>query len=187
MRSVLVACEFSGRIRDAFRARGFDAWSCDIRASDSQYHIRADVRPLLQDPWDLVIAHPPCENLAASGSWVERDPWYVQRSVDFFWACLGANSPHVAVENPVIRWRRHGLPPPSWSIQPWEFGHPVTKRTCFWVKNPPLAETNVVKPRGGQSYGGKERARRRSMTYEGIARAIAEQWGDYLNLSFGAS
>lgn len=176
--NILIAFEQSGIVRDAFRSRGWDAYSCDIRANDSEYHIRMDARVLMRRPWDMIIAHPPCTYLAASGARWERDPYYVESAIQLFWECLESNAPKVAVENPAIQWKKYNLPRPSFCVQPWEFGHPVTKQTCFWVRGlPPLAPTNIVKPRGGQTYGGRDRARSRARTYEGIAEAMASQWG----------
>ena len=149
--TVLVACEYSGRVRSALRARGIDAVSCDLLPSedDSPHHIQGDVRHLLRQPWAMVIAHPPCTYLANSGvRWrVERREWeQVREAAEFFTACLNANSPFVAVENPVMH--RYACDAiggfrPSFTVQPWQFGDPAKKRTCFWTRGlPPLTPTS---------------------------------------------
>ena len=136
---VLVACEYSGRVRDAFRALGHDAISCDLEPTEVPGpHIQGDVWPLLMEPWDLVIAHPPCDYLANSGvRWrVERQEWQqVEDAARFFLACLSANAPRVAVENPVMHryGREHVGRGPDFTVQPWHFGDPQAKRTCFWT------------------------------------------------------
>src|SRR6056297_904353 len=140
---VLIACEYSGRVRDAFIALGHDAVSCDLLPSESPGpHIQGDVRELLREPWDLVIAHPPCTYLANSGvRWrVERGEWeQIAEAAEFFRACLGANAPCVAVENPVMhRYGREAVGRgPNFTVQPWQFGDPLRKRTCFWVRGLP--------------------------------------------------
>jgi len=175
---VLVACEYSGRVRQAFRARGIDAVSCDLLPSEdnSPHHIEGDVRPLLRQPWAMVIAHPSCQYLANSGvRWrVERQEWeQVREAAEFFLACLNANAPLVAVENPVQhRYAREAIggERPSFTVQPWQFGDPAKKRTCFWTRNlPPLKSTSDMTA-----------ADARADTYPGIASAIATQWGDIL-------
>ena len=151
MARVLVACEFSGVVRDAFRARGHDAISCDLLETETPGpHIRGDVTFLLGRRWDLVIAHPPCTRLCNSGvRWLyERNLWdEMHKAARFFLECLNANAPRVAVENPVMHkharaavGRGH-----NFTVQPWQFGHPETKRTCFWTRNlPPLEPTSIV-------------------------------------------
>ena len=186
---VLVACEFSGVVRDAFLARGHDAISCDLLPTESPGpHIQGDVTPILREPWDLVIAHPPCTRLCNSGvRWLhERNLWgALDEAVAFFRSCLSANAPHVAVENPVAHGhavrrigRRH-----DFTVQPWQFGDPFKKRTCFWTRGlPPLIPDQGATPHGADQAvwrmaPSKDRARLRSVTYPGIARAAAEQWG----------
>jgi len=181
---VLIACEFSGVVRDAFRARGHNAWSCDLLPSERPGpHVQGDVRAMLRMPWDLVIAHPPCTDLAVSGArWFteKRADGRQQRAVEFFLAMASANAPRVAIENPVCimssLWRK-----PDQVIQPWQFGHGETKATCLWLRGlPRLRPTDVVSgrvPRIHHMAPGPNRARERSRTYEGIARAMAEQWG----------
>ena len=189
MSRVLVACEYSGRVRDALLERGHDAWSCDLEPceSDPARHIQGDVLPLLQEPWDLVIAHPPCTYLANSGvRWLHTDPsrWErMRQGAEFFLACLNANAPKVAVENPVMHQYAREIVGrgPDCTTQPWQHGDGYTKRTCFWTRGlPPLAPTNVVEGREAQCHRmppGPDRWEARSRTYPGIAAAIADQWG----------
>lgn len=187
---VLVACEFSGTVRDAFIERGHDAYSCDKIKGYGKYpdkHYKQDVEPLLRQEWDLVIAHPPCTYLCNSGvRWfktygISRMMSLVE-GVRFFKACLEANSPKVCVENPIphsYAMNRIGIPYTQ-IIQPWQFGHGHTKATCLWLRGlPPLEPTNIVEGRYPKVHlmSGKRLGLRRSMTYPGIARAMAEQWG----------
>lgn len=187
---VLIACEYSGRVRDAFIARGHDAMSCDLLPSETPGpHHQGDVLPLLRMPFDLVIAHPTCTYLANSGvRWrVERREWeQVRNAAEFFLACLNANAPRVAVENPVMhRYGREAIggERPSFTVQPWQFGDSARKRTCFWTRGLPLlrptsdmtaddarADCHLAPP-------GPNRWKDRSRTYPGIANAIASQWG----------
>lgn len=194
---VLVACEFSGTVRDAFLERGHDAWSCDLLPDErgSNRHIRGDVRDILDERWDMIIvAHPPCTRLCNSGvRWLSEPPpgrtraemWDELRAgADLFSTLWSAPAPHVAVENPVMH--RHakalirGYAPPAQSVQPWQFGHPETKRTCLWLKNlPPLRPTNVVAGREARVHRmpqGPNRWRERSRFFPGIAAAMADQW-----------
>lgn len=198
---VLVACEFSGTVRDAFLARDFDAWSCDLLPDEkgSNRHIRSDVRTILGDGWDLIIvAHPPCTRLCNSGvRWLTKAP--PGRSLDEMWAELdegadlfstlwNAPAPHIAVENPVMhkhaKARIVNYREFSQSVQPWQFGHPETKRTCLWLRNlPTLTPTQIVdgrEPRVHHMSPGPERAKERSRFFPGIAKAMAEQWGDHI-------
>lgn len=188
-RRVLIACEYSGRVRDAFRTRGFDAISCDLLPSEAPGpHVEGDVKSLLLQQWDLVIAHPPCTRLCNSGvRWLhERNLWddlYV--AANFFLACLNANAPLVAVENPVMhRYARDRIGRgPDFTVQPWQFGDPAKKRTCFWTRGlPPLTATSDLTAADARAdchlaSPGPERWKERSRTYPGIADAIAEQWG----------
>jgi hypothetical protein len=186
---VLVACEFSGRVRQAFRDLGHDAWSCDLLPSEdeSAHHVQGDVRAMLREPWDLVVAHPPCTRLCNSGvRWLhERNLWAdLEGAIIFFQACLNANAPRVAVENPVMhKYARQHIGPASFTVQPFQFGDNAKKRTCFWTRGlPPLvptsdldgstarAECHIASP-------GPDRWKERSRTYPGIARALAEQYG----------
>lgn len=186
---VLVACEYSGRVRDAFLARGHDAVSCDLLPTESPGpHIQGDVSDALKQPWDLVVAHPPCTRLCNSGvRWLaERDLWGDMREAcAFFLQCLNANAPRVAVENPVMhKYAREIIGRgPDFTVQPWQFGDPAKKRTCFWTRGlPPLQPTSDMtadqaKPDCHYASPGPDRWRERSRTYPGIAAAIAEQWG----------
>ena len=180
---VLVACEYSGRVRKAFRARGHDAWSCDLLESEdnSPFHLQGDVLPLLTQGWDLMIAHPPCTHLAVSGArWFKDKQEEQAAALDFFRKLLDAPIPRVAIENPVSivssRIRK-----PDFTIQPWQFGHGEVKRTCFWTRSlPPLVPTNIVEGREAKVHKmspGPNRWKERSRTYQGVADAMAAQWG----------
>lgn len=195
MMRVLVACEFSGRVREAFVARGHDAWSCDLLPTTSPgQHYECDVRDVLGNGWDLMVAHPDCTYLCVSGlHWNTRRPGRAERTeaaLAFVRLLLNAPIPRIAVENPVgcISTR---IRPPSQTIQPWQFGHPESKATCLWLKGLPLlAPTNVLrKPSSGrwmnQTPSGQNRLgpspdrwKTRAITYQGIADAMADQWGD---------
>ena len=182
---VLVACEFSGIVRDAFRRKGHDAWSCDLLPceGDPRYHYQQDVREVLHNDWDLMIAHPPCDHLAVSGA-----RWFAEKradgrqgaAIDFFMMLVNAPIELIAIENPIgimsTRYRK-----PDQIIQPWQFGHGETKATCLWLKNLPLLEpTNIVDGREARVHKmppGPNRGKERSRTYPGIAYAMAEQWG----------
>ena len=193
---VLVACEFSGRVREAFRKLGHDAWSCDLipTEQESRYHVQGDVLNILDDGWDLMIAHPTCTYLANSGvRWLYKhgtrirvpERWTaLAESAAFFKALLAANIPRIAVENPIMhRYGKKaiGCGDPSQIIQPWMFGDGETKATCLWLKNLPLlVPTDIVKGRVQKTFlepPSPERWKNRSRTYMGIAKAMAEQWG----------
>lgn len=192
---MLVACERSGVVRDAFIRRGHDAISCDLFETDAPGpHIVGDAREIDMSSFDLLIAHPPCTDLAVSGAahfWrKEKEQAEALEFVRFF---LDAPVPRIAVENPisVISSRIY---PPTQIIQPWQFGHPTTKATCLWLTGLwPLVPTNIVEPEYGYSKTGKKydkwwlwtsslphplRAKVRSQTFQGIAEAMAEQWGN---------
>jgi len=209
---VLVACEYSGRVREAFRKRGHDAWSCDLRPADdgSQYHYQGDVMSLMKGTpnnnfWDLVIAHPPCTYLAVSGAqWFYHPddkhlpteqrrphPKHMNRrakqdeAAAFFMALAESPIAKIAIENPVCvmssRWRK-----PDQIIQPYEHGDPFKKTTCLWLKGLPLLEpTDIVEPHIKQYADGSRfsadyafgSGKDRSKSYQGIADAMAEQWG----------
>lgn len=195
---VLIACEYSGIERDAFTAAGHDATSCDILPSETPgQHHQGDVRDLMAEPWDLVIAHPPCTYLSNSGvRWLYTQPLRWQRTIEgaaFFREMFAFNTPRLAVENPVQHgWAKlaHGKGDPDQTIQPWQFGHPETKRTCLWLRGlPPLIGTDDMRqimarlPRRESNRihfasPGPDRGRIRSASYPGIARAMADQWGD---------
>lgn len=188
---VLVACEFSGVVRDAFISAGHDAISCDILPTESEGpHVVGDVLPLLQKRWDLVIAHPPCTYLCNSGvRWLHEEDgrWSKMRqAAHFFLSCLNANAPCVAVENPVMhRYAKEIIGRgPDCTVQPYEHGDGFTKRTCFWLKGlPALVPSRVVSERVAACHReppGPERAKNRSKTYPGIARAMVEQWAPAL-------
>lgn len=179
---VLVACEFSGRVRDAFRARGHDAFSCDLMPSEAGgAHFVGDVRHLLRGSWDLLIAHPPCTYLAVSGArWFKDRQAEQAAALEFVRVLMNAPIPRIAIENPVSvissRIRK-----PDQVIQPWQHGHGETKGTCLWLKNlPKLTPSNVVEGRADVCHReppGPDRWKNRSRTYPGIAAAMAEQWG----------
>lgn len=185
MARVLVACEFSGIVRDAFSARGHDAWSCDLLPTERPgQHIQGDVLAVLGDGWDLMIAHPPCTHLAVSGArWFKDKQQEQTEALDFVRQLLDAPIPRIALENPVSiissQIRR-----PDQIIQPWQFGHGETKATCLWLKGLwPLVPTNVVAGREARVHRmppGPDRWRERSRTFEGIAAAMADQWGGLL-------
>lgn len=183
---VLVACEFSGRVRDAFIERGHDAVSCDLLPTESPGpHIEGDVRAVLRQKWDMVIAHPPCTYLCIMSQCRIYEPGRIDAikpAVEFFLDCLNANAKYVAVENPKMhRWAREELgEDPHFCIQPWEFGHEKKKLTCFWTRNlPPLMPTQIMQKRESwvANLSTKERKKDRSRTFEGVAAAMAEQWG----------
>lgn len=211
---VLIACEESQEVCKAFRALGHEAWSCDIQECSGghpEWHIQADVLPLINGDctfttmdgvthtqsgsWDILIAHPPCTYLSCAGA--ERlfrkggrvvDEARYRKALDsavFFKRFLEADCSRIAVENPVIMYKRFGISRYSQIIEPFHFGHPWHKRTCLWLQGlPKLQETNVVEPTGywvqrsgRKSIGGHRTAKLRSRTFPGIARAMAEQWG----------
>jgi hypothetical protein len=191
---VLIACEFSGTVRDAFLRLGHDAWSCDLLPCEvGGQHIIGDVLEVIGDGWDLMIAHPPCTYLASSGlHWNKRRPGrqeLTESALEFVQALAGAHIPRIAIENPIgclsTRWRK-----PDQIIQPWQFGHDASKATCLWLKNlPALAPTDILPGgketrRANQTGSGQnnlgpspDRWKKRSITYPGIALAMAEQWG----------
>lgn len=194
---ILIACEFSGIVRDAFAALGWDAWSCDLLPSETPgNHHQGDVREILAQPWDIIIAFPPCTYLCSSGMhWTVRglrDPKLTEDALDFVRCLLAAPCKHIALENPVgaISTR---ISKPDCIIHPWQFGHPESKTTCLWLKNlPALVPTNVLqKPASGrwenQCASGQNklapslnRWKERSKTYQGIANAMASQWSAYV-------
>jgi len=188
---VLIACEYSGRVRDAFIERGHDAISCDLLPTEQPGpHVEGDVSPLLRESWDLVIAHPPCTRLANSGvRWLhERNLWSeLDAAAAFFLECLNANAPRVAVENPVMhKYAREIVGRgPDFTVQPLQFGDPAKKRTCFWTKGlPPLQPTSTMtaeqaSPDCWKESPGPNRWKNRSRTYPGIANAMAAQWGEH--------
>jgi len=179
---VLIACEYSGVVRDAFIAKGHDAQSCDILDTEVLGpHHKCDVLKILNDGWDLMIAHPPCTHLAVSGArHFARKQKEQEEALEFVRRLLEAPILKIALENPVsiisTRVRK-----PDQIIQPWQFGHGETKATCLWLKNlPKLIPTNIVAGREARIHNmppSPDRAKLRSKTYEGIANAMANQWG----------
>lgn len=199
---ILIACEFSGIVREAFRKKGHDVWSCDLLQTEiAGPHLQCDVFGIINLGWDLMIAHPPCTHLSASGAawWEEkRKDGRQQNGIEFFKKIAGANIEKICVENPVgimsSKYRK-----PDQYIQPYEFGHAETKKTCLWLKNlPNLKPTNIVEPEfmvhpdgsfmkdsKGKRYSkihwmsgwNKDRSKLRSITYKGWANAMADQWG----------
>lgn len=182
---VLVACEFSGAVRRAFRALGHDAWSCDLLPAEdaSPYHIHGDVLPVLSQGWDLLIAHPPCTRLTVAGArWFKGREQEQADAIAFAEALWHCDVPRIALENPIgVLSTRSTLGKPSQVIQPWQFGHGETKATCLWLKNlPKLTPTQIVSGREARIHKmppGPNRWKERSRTYAGIASAFASQWG----------
>ena len=184
---VLIACEYSGRVRDAFIRGGHDAMSCDLLPTDAPGpHYQGDVRDVLDYPWDLMIAHPPCTDLSVSGARhfkAKRLIGRQQASASFFMMLARAPIKRIAIENPVCimssLYRK-----PDQVIQPWMFGHGETKATCLWLKNlPKLRPTDVVdgrEPRIHKMPPSADRWKLRSETYSGVANAMADQWGGEL-------
>lgn len=195
---VLVACEYSGIVRNAFLDRGHDAWSCDLLPAEdgSNRHIRGDVRDILHEGWDmLIVAHPPCTRLCNSGvRWLSKPPpgktvqqmqVELQAGAEMFSLLWNAPIPHRAIENPVMHKHAKALiknyQEPAQSVQPWQFGHGECKRTCLWLHDlPPLKPTKIVEGRDQRVHRmspGPLRWKERSRFYPGIAAAMADQWG----------
>jgi len=186
---VLTGCEYSGRVRRAFRALGHEAWSCDVLPSEdnSPYHYQCDVRELLGDNWDMAIFHPPCTHLAVSGARWFKDKLPEQaEALEFVRMLLDAPIPRIALENPVSIISSH-IRKPDQVIQPWQFGHGETKATCLWLKGlPKLIPTDIVSGREAKVHRmppGPDRWKDRSRTYLGVAEAMAAQWGQIPNTS----
>jgi site-specific DNA-cytosine methylase len=190
---ILVACEFSGTVRDAFAARGHDAWSCDLLPSEKPGNHRIDdVSQIINEGWDLMIAHPPCTHLAVSGArWFKEKEQEQRFALAFVRVLLNAKYiDKICLENP-ISIISSKIRKPDQIIQPWMFGHPESKATCLWLKGLPLLKpTNVCTKEGkywsnqtpsGQNKLGPspDRWKLRSITYQGIADAMAEQWGEH--------
>ena len=180
---ILIGCEYSGRVREAFRKLGHDAFSCDLLESEdeSPFHIQGDVLSLLTDGWDLAIFHPPCTHMAVSGSrWFKDKVKEQAEALAFVQTLMDAPIPMIAIENPisVISSR---IRKPDQIIQPWQFGHGETKATCLWLKGlPKLTPTNVVEGREARVHRmppSPDRWKERSRTYQGVADAMAAQWG----------
>jgi len=193
---VLIACEYSGIVRNAFNKKGHEAWSCDILPTDNPdgNHYEGNVIDILYNDWDLIIAHPPCTYFANSGvRWLYEKPnrWTdLDKAAEFFNLFLDHPCKKVAIENPVphkYAIKRIGGRKYNQTIQPWQFGHDASKRTCLWLKNLPiLIPTEIIKkdrysnqtPSGQNNLGpSKNRWKKRSETYQGIANAMANQWG----------
>ena len=181
---VLIACEYSGRVRDAFRAHGHDAWSCDLLPceADSAYHLQQPVQGVLSQGWDLMVAHPPCTHLAVSGSrHFHRKQREQAEALDFVRLLMDAPIPRWCIENPVSV-ISSVIRPPDQIIQPWEYGHGEVKATCLWLRNlPKLTPTNCVEGREERVHlmpPGPDRWKERSRTYQGVADAMGAQWGN---------
>lgn len=178
---ILIACEFSGTVRDAFIARGHDAMSCDLLETESPGpHYRGDVRDVLDNGWDLMIAHPPCTHLAVSGArWFAGKKNEQAAALDFVRLLLESPIPRIALENPVSVISSK-IRKPDQIIQPWQFGHGEVKATCLWLKGlPKLKPTNIVEGRVARVHRqppSPDRWKNRSRTLPGIAEAMAEQW-----------
>ena len=204
---ILVGCETSGIVRRAFAARDHDVWSCDLLPAEdgSNRHIVGDVRDLLNDGWDLLaVMHPPCTRLCNSGvRWLSVPPpgktadqmqLELQEGAALFSACWNAPIERIAVENPVMHRHAKALivnyRPPAQSVQPWQFGHGETKRTCFWLKGlPPLVPTDIVGGREARVHRmppSADRWKERSRFYPGIAAAMADQWGAHADMQAAA-
>lgn len=192
---VLIGCESSGTVRDAFLKLGHDAMSCDLLPTDSPGpHYQGDLFDVIDYPWDLMIAHPPCTHLSVSGSRhfaAKKMDGRQQSAVSFFMRIIRQSEhiPMTAIENPVCIMSRLYRKPDQ-IIQPWQFGHGETKATCLWLKNlPPLAPTNIVEGREARIHRmppSPDRWKERSKTYQGIADAIASQWGSPAQLEIAA-
>jgi hypothetical protein len=189
---VIVGCEYSGVVREAFRARGHDAWSCDLLPSEVPgNHYQCDIFGVINRGWDLGILHPPCTDLAVSGARhfaAKKADGRQDAALDFVRRLLGIKIPKIALENPVSIISSH-IRKPDQIIQPWQFGHPEQKATCLWLKGLPLLKpTNNVydmmmtlpakdRERVHRMPPGPDRWKERSRTFQGIATAMAEQWG----------
>lgn len=193
---VLIACEYSGTVREAFKALGHDAWSCDILPTEIPgQHIQDDVLTVINDDWDLMIAHPPCTYLSNAGARFLYPQGVLNndrlalglKAKELFMALLEADIPKIAIENPVPS-TVFLLPKYDQTIQPFYFGDPVQKKTCLWLKNlPPLVSTDICLnaqstkiPGNWFNKGGKARQKNRAKTFQGIADAMAQQWGHSL-------
>lgn len=194
-RKLLVACEFSGTVRDAFKDAGWDAWSCDLLPTETPgQHYQGDVREVLGNGWDMLIAHPPCTHLAVSGArWWAGKRQEQREAIEFARLLIEAPIAKVCVENPIGKLST-AVRKPDQIVQPWQFGHDASKATCLWLKGlPKLSTTKEVAPRvvdgrprwsnqtdSGQNRLGPsaDRWKLRAETYQGIAQAMAAQWGN---------
>lgn len=185
---VLVACEFSGIVRDAFIRQGHDAVSCDLLPTERPGpHLRADVLTLDFSRFDLIIAHPPCDYLANCGArWrKERGEWPQMEMAAIFFRRFLNSAPYWAVENPVMNRSAVGMPPPTFSVQPWQFGDNEKKRTCFWTNLPPLTPTSSLDgttaiAKVHREPPSPERKKNRARFFPGMAEAMATQWPAYI-------
>jgi hypothetical protein len=178
---VLIACEFSGIVREAFKIKGHDVWSCDLLPTEIPgQHIQGNVWEVINDGWDMMIAFPPCTHLAVSGArWFKNKKAEQEDAISFFIDLMNVPIKKICVENPIgimsTVYRK-----PDQIIQPWMFGHGETKATCLWLKGlPPLKPTNIVEGRKARVHReppGPDRWKNRSRTYKGIAEAMADQW-----------
>ena len=182
---VLVACEYSGRVRDAFRSHGHDAWSCDLLPCerDHAFHLQQPVENILDQNWDMAIFHPPCTHLAVSGSrHFHRKQREQAEALDFVRLLMDAPIPRWCIENP-ISVISSAIRPPDQIIQPWQYGHGEVKATCLWLHNlPKLKPTNCVDGREERVHlmpPGPDRWKERSRTYQGVADAMGAQWGNH--------
>jgi site-specific DNA-cytosine methylase len=179
---VLVACEYSGVVREAFLRRGHDAMSCDLLPTEQPGpHYEGPVEDIINQGWDLMIAHPPCTHLSVSGArWFEEKIAEQEDALNFVRYLMRSRIPRICIENPVSIISSH-IRRPDQIIQPWQFGHGETKTTCLWLKNlPPLVPTRVVSGREARIHRmppSPDRWKERSRTYTGIAEAMADQWG----------
>ena len=185
---VLIACEFSGAVRDAFLALGHDAMSCDLLPTETPGpHYQGDVCEVIGDGWDLMVAHPPCTHLAVSGArWFKNKVQEQAEAIEFVEMLWDCGVPRVCIENPVgVLPTRSKLGKATQYVQPWQFGHGETKKTGLWLRGlPPLVPTNIVEGREGRVWKmppGPDRWKERSRTYAGIAKAMAVQWGSLPN------
>jgi hypothetical protein len=187
---ILIACEFSGRVREAFAKYGHDVWSCDVLSTEIPgNHIQADVLTILDDGWDMMVAFPPCTHLAVSGTkWFKYKVQQQKDAIEFFMKLVNVPIPMIAVENPKSIMSTHYRKPDQ-IVQPWWFGDSYQKSTCLWLKNLPLLKpTNIVSPGEFVMYGGErlpkwyndmaklDRTKNRSRTFLGMAEAMAAQW-----------
>jgi len=183
---VLVACEFTGVVRNAFTAKGHDAISCDLLPSELPgLHYHGDINDILSESWDLMIAFPPCTHLCVSGArWFKDKQKEQKEAIAFFMMLINAKIPRIAIENPIGIMSTHYRKPDQ-IIQPWQHGHGERKSTCLWLKNLPLLKpTNIVEGRRQRimEFSPSEtRGKERSRTYQGFANAMAEQWGNHID------
>ena len=181
---ILIACEYSGTVREAFSKLGHDAWSCDLLETEIPgNHYKGDVKDILCEGWDLMIAHPPCTHLAVSGArWFKDKKVEQAEALEFVRLLLNAPIEKIALENPISIISSH-IRKPDQIIQPWQYGHGETKATCLWLQNlPKLQPTNIVEGREQRIWKmppGENRWKERSRTFEGIAQAMANQWGNF--------